>query len=268
MKTMPKKTYDVSERILNCEPSSDTDADWGMDAAEGMFLAAGLGGLPASVDLRAAWWKVGDQGATGSCVGWGVGDSVVRWHFVKLGRMDAKDLVSVRFIWMASKETDQFQSRPSTFIEGDGTSIKSALDIVRKYGTVLDPVLPFRTGRLYQGDANSFYATAAGLKINAYFNLGRNLNSWRQWLANIGPIVTRLNVDDTWDHATSTHGNLDAYHPHTARGGHAVAFVGYTPDRFIVRNSWGENWGDGGFAYASAPYAQDAFTEAYGVYLV
>ena len=44
-----------------------------------------------------------------------------------------------------------------------------------------------------------------------------------------------------------------------------VALVGYTPDRFIVRNSWGTGWGDKGFGYASLAYAQDAFTEAYGV---
>jgi C1A family cysteine protease len=47
-----------------------------------------------------------------------------------------------------------------------------------------------------------------------------------------------------------------------------VALVGYTPDRFIVRNSWGTTgWGDQGFGYASLAYAQDAFTEAYGVSL-
>lgn len=40
-----------------------------------------------------------------------------------------------------------------------------------------------------------------------------------------------------------------------------VALVGYTSDRFIVRNSWG----DKGFGYASIAYAQAAFTEAYGV---
>ena len=58
---------------------------------------------------------------------------------------------------------------------------------------------------------------------------------------------------------------LDAYKPKTAHGGHAVALVGYTPDAFIVRNSWGTGWGDKGFAYASLAYAQEAFTEAYGV---
>ncbi|HUG38375.1 MAG TPA: C1 family peptidase, partial [Candidatus Limnocylindrales bacterium] len=33
-----------------------------------------------------------------------------------------------------------------------------------------------------------------------------------------------------------------------ADGGHAVALVGYTSDGFIVQNSWGPDWGAGGFA--------------------
>ena len=115
------------------------------------------------------------------------------------------------------------------------------------------------------GQANTFYAVAAQLKILAYFNLGTNLTNWRIWLATKGPILTRLNVDDTWYDATANAGNLDEYMPDTGRGGHAVALVGYRPDRFIVRNSWGTSWGDGGFAYASLAYAQEAFTEAYGV---
>ena len=53
--------------------------------------------------------------------------------------------------------------------------------------------------------------------------------------------------------------------PRRASGGHAVALVGYTADHFIVRNSWSTTWGDKGFAYASYPYATEAFTEAYGV---
>ena len=75
----------------------------------------------------------------------------------------------------------------------------------------------------------------------------------------------RLDVDSTWDDASFTGGNLDLYDAAHTRGGHAVALVGYTADRFIVRNSWGTGWGDKGFGYASLAYAQQAFTEAYGV---
>jgi hypothetical protein len=48
----------------------------------------------------------------------------------------------------------------------------------------------------------------------------------------------RLNVDQTGDNAQTTQGKLDTYLPNTVRDGHAVALVGYTADRFIVRNSW------------------------------
>ena len=46
-----------------------------------------------------------------------------------------------------------------------------------------------------------------------------------------------------------------------------MTLVGYTPENFIVRNSWGTGWGDRGFAHASLAYAQAAFTEAYGIEL-
>jgi hypothetical protein len=126
-------------------------------------------------------------------------------------------------------------------------------------------VLPFGSGRLFDGDVNTFYSIAAQLKIIAYFNLCRRLSEWREWLAANGPILTRLSVDQTWDQASQSNGDLDTYMTETARGGHAVALVGYTSDRFIVRNSWGTGWGDGGYAYASLDYAERAFTEAYGM---
>ena len=67
--------------------------------------------------------------------------------------------------------------------------------------------------------------------------------------------------------ATDTGGELDQYQPMEESGGHAVCLVGYTADRFIVRNSWGTGWRDGGFAYASEEYAAKAVTEAYGAVL-
>jgi len=253
--------------ILNCLPSQDTVNDWPMASAEeaGLLAAAAI---PPAIDLRdKSWWKIGNQGSTGSCVGWATADSVLRWHFVKAERLGQKDPLSTRYLWMAAKETDVFVSRPTTFIETDGTSLKAALDIARKFGVVLDSTLPFSSGKLYQGNASTFYAIAAQRRISSYFNLGQNSDDWIKWLASNGPILTRLDVDKTWMNAAKTKGKLENYLPDTANGGHAVALVGYTPDHFIVRNSWGISWGDNGFAYASEEYAKAAFTEAYGVTL-
>ena len=57
--------------------------------------------------------------------------------------------------------------------------------------------------------------------------------------------------------------------PNTARGGHAIAIVGYLASgRFIVRNSWGTGWGDRGFGYVTPGYIAAAFfDESYGVTL-
>lgn len=263
---------------MNCIPSQETEKDWRFEHAVGAGLVAATSAaavLPSSTlaatsivatrDLREAWWTIGDQLTTGSCVGWATADSVLRWLFVKAKRFPPDQRLSARFIWMAAKETDSFRTQPTTFIELEGTSLKTALDIARKFGAVSDTILPFNSGQLYPEDRRTFYAIAAQLKIASYFNLGLDPANWRAWLDSKGPILTRLEVDDAWDNAIATQGNLEVYSSAAAHGGHAVALVGYTSDRFIVRNSWGTGWGDLGYAYASLAYAQAAFKEAYGV---
>jgi C1A family cysteine protease len=257
-----------TKRILNCIPSKGTEKDWDLENA----LQAGLTAtsIPASKDLREdTWWKINDQGSTGSCVGWSSTDSVLRWHLTKAGRIKKTQLLSIRFTWMASKETDVFNQRATTFIDEAGTSLKGALEIQRKYGAVLERSLPF-DGSLVGGEEGSFYADAASRKINSYFNLisstGDKLSSFRRWIANNGPILVCLDVDSTWD-AIGSNGKLNKYNAASAGGGHAVALVGYTKDYFIVRNSWGTSWGDKGYAYASNAYTKAAFTEGYGVSL-
>ncbi len=267
---MPKKeARPEKNRICNLVPSRDTEQDWRMEnALAAKAIAPPPAVLPASIDLRVSWWNIGDQESTGSCVGWASTDGVARYHMVTAGKIPQPGFLSPRYTWMASKETDEYITRPETFIEEAGTSLKAAVDILRKYGAVPESLLPFHISTtMYAGEENTFYATAATRRIDAYFNLVKDLSNWRNWLAVHGPLLVGVNVDATWDNATATKGNLDTFQPSTVRGGHAVCIVGYTSDhRFIVRNSWGTAWGDKGFAYASEAYINAGFfDESYGV---
>src|SRR6476469_7016810 len=105
------------QRVLNVIPSRDTEQDWQIQHADAPGLLAAAPDVPKSKDLRETWWKIGDQGATGSCVGWATADALLRWHFVKSSRIKNTETMSKRFIWMASKETDEYSSAPTTFIE-------------------------------------------------------------------------------------------------------------------------------------------------------
>lgn len=262
-KPTTQKRFNVRPYVLNCVKSERPEDDWTFEDAIDAGVVDSAAPVPAAKDLRETWWEINDQKKTGACVGFATAYGILRWHYVNESRITTDDLPSARFIWMANKETDEITSYPTTFLERDGTQTKLALSVARKYGCVLEELLPM-DGKLSTMKRAAFYARASKLRISSYHNLGKDLDDWRRWLAFQGPILTRLGVDNTWDRASETGGQLDVYLPDTVRGGHAVCLVGYEKDRFIVRNSWGTHWGDKGFAYASIEYTKAAFTEAFG----
>ena len=156
---------DVSHFVCNVVPSKGTEQDWSYTDSLAAGALRATRALPAQVDLRAAWWTVNNQEDTGSCVGWATADGVLRWHLTTAGRITNTQLLSPRYIWMASKETDQYTNRPESFIEEAGTSLKTALDVARKFGAATMDELPFHIAtKMYTGPENTFYASRAQRK--------------------------------------------------------------------------------------------------------
>ena len=83
-----------------------------------------------------------------------------------------------------------------------------------------------------------------------------DVNAVKNALASGFPVVMGFTVYDSFEYDINNNTGMMPY-PNIASeqvlGGHAVTIVGYNDNlnggRFIVRNSWGTGWGDGGYFY-------------------
>lgn len=259
---------DNEVRILNMRPSTSPESDFTMVQA---FLAAGVdekqleAALPSRLDLRETipLWPIKNQGATGACAGFSA-SSLLEYVFTKTGRLKPGEQIAPRPLWMGAKETDVWQ-KASSFIEQEGTSLTAVLKILQSDGCVRESFMPFNT--LYTRSMQSYYLNAAQLRILSYFNLGKAIEGWKKWLSQYGPIYAAITVDGAWQNATATKGIIESYDSSHIYGGHAVVICGYdsATKRVLFKNSWGKEWGDGGFAWASEAWCNQAVLEAYGV---
>jgi hypothetical protein len=263
-------------RVLNVAPSPARADDDTPEAAE----RAGhlrMVDPPERVDLRAPWYAIGDQGKTGSCVGWALADSVLWRQLVRAGRLAEEDRLSPRFMWMAAKEMRAKLSEvkgapewhPTTFLEQGMSDVKSALDVARTFGAALEGELPFR-GSLYPDAIDGFYESARRRKITRYYRLDPAddppaawFDHWRRWIHQHGPVLIVVGVDHDFGENEPT--SLEAFDYDTLSEKHAAALVGYGPGGFIVRSSWGDDWGADGYKVATERYLAEATVESYGV---
>lgn len=87
-----------------------------------------------------------------------------------------------------------------------------------------------------------------GTKINQYALVG-SVQALKQALVLNGPCAAGLPVYSNNADFWTKNGNR-------MQGGHCILFVGYNKDGFIIRNSWGEKYGNRG--YAVLPYSDFA----------
>lgn len=140
-----------------------------------------------------------------------------------------------------------------------GSTISQGINALKKYGlckeslwTYSDNSTKFRTK-----PPTVCYTDALLNQVISANPIAQNLNSMKQCLTNGYPFVFGFIVYESFESdVVSKTGFIPM--PSSGEqilGGHAVMCVGYddTINRFIVRNSWGGDWGDNGYFYM--PYA-------------
>ncbi|RYZ81212.1 MAG: peptidase, partial [Proteobacteria bacterium] len=98
-------------------------------------------------------------------------------------------------------------------------------------------------------------------QVKRYEQVARDLNEFKEVLSEGFPIVLGFTVfPSIYNAEVSKTGVIPLPQKgETREGGHAILVCGYDDEKeaLIIRNSWGENWGDGGYGYLPYGYITD-----------
>ena len=91
-----------------------------------------------------------------------------------------------------------------------------------------------------------------------YVNIGVLI---RTEIFKYGPVVSYVYITPQWQDDQWARNNVLNCYPN-GQIGHAIVVVGFTPDTWIIKNSWGPSWGRGGYAEVY----RECITFAIGIY--
>jgi C1A family cysteine protease len=205
--------------------------------------------LPASVDLRPHCPPVYNQESLGSCTGNAIAGA---FEFDAMKQGQAPVTPSRLFIYYNER-----------LMEGDpqvdnGAQIRDGIQSIATNGVCSEALWPYNEAQFAVKPSPAAYADAAKHKALKYYTLNIDQTSVKQALAQGYPIVVGIIVFPELESAQVAQTGIVPMPGPMDRplGGHAVMIVGYddTKQHLIMRNSWGEQWGDHGYFYLPYTY--------------
>lgn len=196
------------------------------------------------VDLRPSLLRVRDQGRRASCLAFAA-SSAHEAHAA------AEDHLCVEFLFYhaVSRMPGQDPSR--------GTSLPAAAAALREDGQPAEAAWPYSTAWVTPWVMPSITAHLhkADLQITDL-----DFDGVAGKLDKSAPVVLGLVITDAF-YRPDALGVVPVRSPDVERGGHAVLAVGYGHDALgnaalLVRNSWGNAWGDAGHAWLMREYVE------------
>jgi len=203
--------------------------------------------LPAKVDLRAQCPPVENQGQLGSCT---ANALVGALEFLELKAQQQLVDLSRLFVYYNERVIEHSTKHDA------GAMLRDGIKSLAKQGVCPESIWPYAVRKFAVRPPAACYTQGKMHTISSYHRLA-GTDEMRACLADGFPFVFGFTVYESFESdAVAKSGVLNLPKAkESAIGGHAVCAVGYddVAQRFIVRNSWGTDWGKHG--YFTMPYA-------------
>lgn len=230
--------------LLNATPDAP-------DIRDRMYEPA-LIGLEREIVPKAADLRILDQKREGACTGFALAASI---NMQNRKRGFGDPAVSARMLYQMARLYDEWPGE-----DYEGSSIRGAIRGWWNNGVCSEKDWPYVQGQ--PGHLTVKRAKAARVnQLGAYYRLRPSITDYHTALNEAGIICASARVHNGW--FTAHGGRINWERGTPMAGGHAFAIVGYNDEGFIVQNSWGPGWGDGGIALYNyedwALHIQDAW---------
>lgn len=123
----------------------------------------------------------------------------------------------------------------------EGIPLRDALKAFYHYGACTDRTWPYRPRCRGEGLTYKAASEARHISLGAYYRLPPRLNAYHAALNEAGAVLVSAALHDGWREVRDGRIRPPALGDDGA--GHAFVIVGYTPEGFVVLNSWGRGWG-------------------------
>ncbi len=206
--------------------------------------------LPRKVDLRGLCSEVERQGELGSCTAQALAGNI---EFLdKISDFKYTD-VSRLFIYYNER------ALMHTIRYDSGSSLRVGIKTLKNSGVCEETLWLYRISKFTRKPPLKCFADAKKHRITSYHRIN-SLNEMLACIAEGYPFIFGFTVYESFEsqEVLETGTVHMPKKKEKAIGDHAVMAVGYnrTTERFIVRNSWGKDWGKGGYCTMPFEYLQ------------
>jgi len=227
-----------------------------------------------AIDLRSGFTTIKNQGQTGACTAYSL--TAIYEYILKSNKQQENDL-SEAFLYYNARKRNGEENKLS------GSRIDLAIESLVEDGICLEEKWPSKFGtddeilRHYTTEPDQDAKNDALLRrVKKAVNVKRTVDDIKSALEDGYPVVISTTLFDSFGKNPSgvifypTQEELEALKTDKSNRGHAMVICGFSEENkvFIVRNSWGIEFGDKGYCYIPYSYITTSEITSYAAAIV